>query len=160
MKKLYDRTGLDGWFNIKHFRNGELLSEEIVHNTTTTVGRKRVAGLINERVSGAGQGFNYLAIGSSGTVSTSASTALTTELTYASFARTAATCTWQTTTTASDTARLVHTWTSASAGTVNVRECGILDTASGGNMLAKTTFAAKAMANADTLAINYSIKVS
>ena len=55
---------------------------------------------------------------------------------------------------------MVHTWTSASAGTVNVREIGILDTTSGGNLLARTTFAAKPLANADVLVVTYNLKVS
>ena len=160
--EIQDKTGLGGWFTIKHFRNGELLEQEIVHNTTTNVAFKRVAGLIGGIAPGSliGNAFNHLAIGSSGTAAVAANTTLATELTYASFARSAATTTWQTTTQASDTVRLVHTWTSASAGTVNVREIGILDTTSGGNLLARTTFAAKPLANADVLVVTYNLKVS
>jgi hypothetical protein len=72
--------------------------------------------------------------------------------------RAAATCTRTITTTANDTAQLVHTFTATASQ--SVREAGIFDTATSGVMLARQTFTAKALDSGDTLAVTYRVKVS
>jgi hypothetical protein len=150
---------LEGVFNIKHFREGQLLSEETIHNTTTNVAFKRVAGLINGRINGLGVNFDYLALDQSTGATAAASTGLAIECTTCGLGRVAATCTWQTTTATSDTAQLLKTF--AATNTKTIYGAGVFDTATtGGNMLAGTHFAGKALVSGDTLAITYKVKVA
>ena len=151
------KTGLlnlSGRIGIRHIRDGKTLSYEEVDNTVTATGKAEVAGLINEVTS---IGFKWIAIGSSSTAAASANTALAAELTTGGLSRAAATCTRVTTDDTDDTAQLVHTFTATA--TLTVQEAGIFDSASGGIMLGRQTFAAKNMESADTLAITYKVDV-
>jgi len=151
-----ESTLLPGVFLIEHIRDNKLLSKIEIHNTATAVGKAIVAGLINEVSSG---GFKWLALDSSSTAATDSDTALAAEITANGCGRLAATCTRVTTDDSNDTAQLLHTWTAT--GTQTVQGVGIFDTstASGGNMLARTTFAAKAMETNDTLAVTYKVDI-
>lgn len=153
--KLNGSVLLKGQFNLKHIRNGKLLSEETIDNTITTVGIREVAGLINEVTTG---GFKWIELGSSSTSASAANTTLAAAITAAGMPRAAATCTRTITTTANDTAQLVHTFTATASQ--SVREAGIFDTATSGVMLARQTFTAKALESGDTLAITYKVKVA
>lgn len=145
---------LVGKFRIRHIRDGKVLSEEEIRNTITTVGKAEVAGLINEVTS---IGFKWIELGSSSTAATSANTALAVAITSPSLGRSAATCSRVTTDDTDDTAQLVHTFTSTATQTV--REAGIFDSASGGILLARQTFGAKNMEDADTLEVTYKVDV-
>lgn len=150
---------LDGVFEITHIRDGKIIDREVIHNTTTNVAFKRVAGLINGRISGAGVNFDYLALDQSTGATAAASTGLAIECTTCGLGRAAATCTWQTTTNASDTAQMLKTF--SATNTKTIYGAGVFDTATtGGNMLAGTHFAGKAMVSGDTLAITYKVKVA
>jgi len=153
--KLQGAITLKGKFIIRHFRNGQLLSEEEIDNTVTNAGKAEVAGLINEVTSG---GFKWLAVGSSSTAASASDTGLASEITANGLGRAAATCSRVTTTVTNDTAQLVHTWTAT--GTQTVKEAGLFDTstANQGNMLARQTFSAKNMENNDTLELTYKVK--
>ena len=155
--KLNGAIILKGKFGVRHIRNGKVLSEEWIDNTITNTGKPIVAGLINEVVSG---GFKWLAVGSSSTTAAATDTALATEITTNGLGRSSATCSRVTTTVTNDTAQLVHTWTAT--GTQAVQEAGIFDTstASGGNMLARQTFAAKNLEANDTLQLTYKVSVA
>lgn len=147
---------IQGWFEIDHYRNGELIDREIIDNTTTNTGFAEVAGLINEVTN---IGFKWIALDNSSTAATAADTALAGEITVAGMSRVASTCTLTTTTISDDTALLVHTFTATASQAV--QGAGIFDTAtSGGVMLARTTFTSKAMETDDTLAITYKVKVA
>jgi len=68
--KLRGAVGLDGQFTIVHKnKDGEILCEETVHNTTTNTGFAEIAGLINESTS---IGFKWLALDSSSTTAAAA----------------------------------------------------------------------------------------
>ena len=152
---IKENIGLRGYFYIRHCRGNELLEEIKVHNTVTNVGKDEVAGLINGTRTGA---FAYLSLGTSETAASATDTELKAAIAAGSLARASATCTQVTTDVANDTAQLVHTFT-ATAG-YGVKEAGIFDTAtSGGRMLARGTFAVKAMTNGDTLTVTYKIDV-
>jgi hypothetical protein len=153
--KLNGMITLKGQFNFKHYRNGKLLSEETIDNTITTVGIREVAGLINEVTTG---GFKWIQLGSSSTSATAANTTLAAAITAAGMSRAAATCTRTITTTANDTAQLVHTFTATASQ--SVREAGIFDSSTSGVMLARQTFIAKALESGDTLATTYKVRVA
>lgn len=153
--KLNGMITLKGQFNFKHYRNGKLLSEETIDNTITTVGIREVAGLINEVTTG---GFKWIQLGSSSTSATAANTTLAAAITAAGMSRAAATCTRTITTTANDTAQLVHTFTATTSQ--SVREAGIFDSSTSGVMLARQTFTAKALESGDTLATTYKVRVA
>lgn len=153
--KLKGALNICGKFRLIH-RNkfGDVLSDEEIGNTVTTVGIAEVAGLINEATSG---GFKWLALGSSSTSAAAANTTLATEITAAGLGRSAATCTRVTTDGSNDTARLEHTFTATT--TQAVKEAGIFDSSSSGVLLARQTFTAKNMTASDTLNLKYSIDV-
>lgn len=73
----------------------------------------------------------------------------------------AATVDLQSSATASDTCRFVHTWTcSVAAGTIDVDECGVFNSSSGGDMLCYGTFgAAIPLGSGDTLKVTWSVQV-
>ena len=155
MKKL-TALKLNGWFEITHRRDDRIISKVKIHNTATATGKAVVAGLINEASSG---GFKWLALDSSSTAATSSDTGLASEITGNGLTRVAATCSRTTTDDTNDTAQLEHTWTAT--GTQTVQGVGVFDTstASGGTMLARTTFSAKNMVANDTINIVYKIDI-
>lgn len=69
---------------------------------------------------------------------------------------TAGTSTQQTTTTTSDTYRVVATRTATGAGTVTA--LGLFDAASGGNLFSKGDFAGVALASGDSIQATWNIK--
>jgi len=154
--KLKGAVTLKGRFRIRHFRDGELLSEEWIDNTVTNAGKAAVAGLMGEVTSG---GFKWIALDASSTAATAADTDLASEITANGLGRAAATVTRVTTDVTNDTLQLVHTWTAT--GTQTVRGAGIFDTstAEAGTMLARQTFTAKNLEANDTLEVTYKIDV-
>ena len=145
---------IHGTVTLRHIRDGKILSDETFSNTTTVTGKAEAAGLFNGTRTGA---FTYIAIGSSGTVATTANTALVTEITGAGMARVASTCSRVSTTGANDTAQLLHTFTATA--TQAVREVGIFDSAAVGVCGGRSTFAVKNMASADILQVTYKVKM-
>jgi len=146
-----------GVYEIRHYRNGKLLSEETIDNTSTTAGFAKIAGLYNEDSSG---GFKWLALDESSTTYTAASTALGAEATSGGLGRAEATNSRVTTTSTSDTAQAVKTFTATATKTV--LGAGIFDTstASAGTLSAGTHFTAKNMESDDTLQVTYKVKIS
>jgi len=155
--KIKGALQIEGFWTIRHMRGDKILSEETIHNTTTNVGFKEVAGLINEQSS---IGFKWLALDNSGTAAAAANTTLASEITDAGLGKAAATCSKVTTTVAGDTAQLLKTFTATATKTV--RGAGVFDTAgaSTGVLLARSTFSAKNMEANDTLQVTYKIKVA
>ena len=143
---------LKGVVSLRHERNGVVLLEERFTNTITNMGRDQVAGLINATRTGV---FTRLALGTSETAAAVGDIALKAEISGGSLARASATATQITTDTTNDTAYLVHTF--SSTGTYTVKECGIVNSASGGRLLGRKTFTGKAMVSGDTLTIYYGI---
>ena len=153
--KLNNTITLKGQFDIKHFRNGKMISQETIDNTVTSTGKAEIAGLINEVTS---IGFKWLALDASSTVATAADTTLASEITSPSLARAAATCSRTTTTVANDTAAAIKTWTSTATQTVY--GVGLFDSASSGVMASRATFTAKNLVSGDTLQVTHKLKVS
>jgi len=154
MKNL-ESVLMKGQFSICHKdRNGKVLSEEVFDNTITTTGKAQVARLFDGDSTNI---FKWIGLGSSSTTATAANTDLITAITAAGLTRAACTVTQATTTTAGDTAQLVHTFTATASQAV--REAGIFSTAtSGGVMACRQTFTAKNMENGETLAVTYRVK--
>lgn len=156
--KLQGAILLKGEFTIRHFRDGKLLSKEVLDNTITNVGIADIAGLINANRS---DQFKWLALGDTSTAAATTDTASAlSEITTAGLGRAAATPTQVTTTLSSDTAQCVKTF--AATATKTVRGVGLFDTstASGGTMASRVTFSAKNMENGDTLQITHKMKVA
>ena len=145
---------LKGINKIVHSRNGEVLSEERFSNTITNMGLDQVAGLINATRTGA---FTRLALGTSETAAAVGDIALKAEISGGSLARASATATQITTDITNDTAYLVHSW--SSTGSYTVKECGIVNSASGGRILGRKTFTGKVMTSGDTISIYYGIDI-
>jgi hypothetical protein len=152
--KLKGQIALKGIVTICHYRNGRLLSEERIYNTKTTVGIDQVSGLIGGLRASA---FDTLRLGTSGTQATSADTDLLALISAGSLAPAAATVTQITTDTTNDTAYWVKSWSATASYTV--KEAAIATSASGGRILSRTTFDAKALTDGDSLTIYWQIDV-
>ena len=156
MKNL-DAVLMKGQFQICHKdKDGKVLSMEVFDNTITTTGKAQVARIFDGASTNI---FKWIGLGSSSTSAAAANTDLAAAITTSGLARAACTVTQATTTTAGDTAQLVHTFTST--GTVSVKEAGIFSTATtGGVMACRQTFTAKNMEASETLAVTYKVKFS
>jgi len=118
----------------------------------TTVGKYAVA----EKIGGLGSitDFTYLALGYDGTTAVVGDTALASEAADSGLARAAATVTTDT----ADVLQLVHTWTATA--TKVLRECGVLNDASAGVLLAHSDFNSISVDSDDSIQITYKITVS
>jgi hypothetical protein len=113
----------------------------------TNAGKAEVAGLTGN--TGSPTAFTYLANGSGATAFAATQTALVTENTANGSARAAATVSRTTTTVTNDTLVLTKQWTAT--GAVTIKEAGIFNGSSGGDMLARKVLAATVtLANTDT----------
>jgi hypothetical protein len=103
--------------------------------------------------------FAYQALGTGSQTENTNVSALQSEITNSGLSRvSAATVDLQSSATASDTCRFVHTWTAS--GSKNVAECGVFNSSSGGDPLCYATFASPIpMQSADTLKITWSVQV-
>lgn len=146
---------LKGVFTIKHLRGDNVIDEMVIDNTITNSGKATVAGLLNAINSST---FRYMALDSSGTAAAAANTALASEITSPSLDRALATTSRVTGTVTNDTDQLLHTF--SSTATQTVRGVGIFSTASGGIMISRATFTAKALESGDTLQVTHKITVS
>jgi len=119
-----------------------------------TVGKNAVAEMI--AAIGSNEGFDQLALGTSGTAAAATNTALAEELVGSGLAKATATCT----TTTANILQLQHTWTAT--GTKAVKECGIFNshTATDGTILARSAFSAINVDSGDSLQITYKITIS
>jgi len=138
-------------------KNGNLKDYRKLKNLIVNVGKAQVAGLINGVVT---TPFKYIAIGDGSstnpgtcTAPSATDTALGHEI-----ARASATTGRTTTNVTNDTATLSATFNFTSS--YAICETGIFDASSGGNMLARQTFAVVNVASGDSLTINWRIVVS
>lgn len=120
----------------------------------TTVGKNAVAEMIGGL--GTNEGFDQLALGTSGAAATVADTALKSELTASGLAKATAT----TTTTTANILQLQHTWTATT--TVAIEECGVFNshTATDGTLLARSNFSAVNVVSGDSIQVTYKVTVS
>ena len=136
-------------------KRGRIKEDRLIGNTITSVGKAELAGLMIVDVGGTG--FDYIAIG----IGTPSATALGSESTTNGGARRGGadvTGTRVTTTTADDTGQLVTTFTFT--GALALTEAGIFNAASAGTMLASQSFSVLNVADTDTLAITWRIKIA
>jgi len=118
----------------------------------TTAGKDAVA----EKIGGLGSvtDFTYLAIGYDGATAVVGDTALTSEATDSGLARAAAVVTTDT----ANVLQLVNTWTATA--TKELRECGVLNDAVAGVLLAHSDFNAINVDAEDSIQITYKVTVS
>jgi len=149
------KTHLGGsWFtrrNLNEYNTGE------IKIGITAVGKKECAQLLGN--TGSPTAFTYLANGSGATAFAKTQTALVTENTANGSARAAATVSTTTTTDTDDTLSLVKQWTAS--GAVTIREAGVFNASSAGDMLARKVLAATVtLADTDTWTWTHLITVA
>ena len=148
---------LEGKFKLRHFRSAVLIDDREVKNTIVDVGKAGVAGLIIQ--TGSTSPFSYIALGTGTNATSTADTALQTEISTGGGERALATLSRVTTTVTNDTAQLVHTFTFT--GSYAVTEAGVFNSSSSGaTMLSRKTFTPVSVVAADTLAVTYQIGVT
>ena len=105
--------------------------------------------------------FSSMALGSGSQADSTDLQSLQSEIAASGLARaSAATADVVSSATASDTCRFVHTWTATASLASGVKECGVLNSATTGDMLAYGTFAsAIPMESGDTLQVTWSVQV-
>ena len=129
------------------------LNNEIVHqcdNLVVTAGKNWVAGRFKD--GSIPDEMSHMAIGSADTAAAAGNTALATELNRIALTTDGGTV-------STNTVQYDATWTS-SHGAYVVKEAGIFNAASGGTMLARTTFAVINKGTDDTVSISWTITVS
>ena len=129
------------------------LNDEIVHqcdNLVVTAGKQWVAGRFKDGSIPAE--MSHMAIGSADTAPAAGNTALATELNRIALTTDGGTV-------STNTVQYDASWTSAAAAYA-IKEAGIFNAASGGTMLARTTFAVINKGTDDTVSISWTITVS
>ncbi|HDY66400.1 hypothetical protein LCGC14_3037950 [marine sediment metagenome] len=153
--KFQGGISLRGTLTLRHFRKGQLLSEQEISNTVTTIGRDQVAGLIN---GARASQFDTFQLGTSGSEAAIGDSSLKAVISAGSLAPAAFTASQLTTDTPNDTAYCVHSW--ASTGSYTVKEIAIATSASSARLLTRTTnFTAIGLSNGDSLTVYYKIDV-
>ena len=129
------------------------LNNEIVHqcdNLVVTAGKNWVAGRFKD--GSIPDEMSHMAIGSADTAAAAGNTALATELNRIALTTDGGTV-------STNTVQYDASWTSAAAAYA-IKEAGIFNAASGGTMLARTTFAVINKGTDDTVSISWTITVS
>lgn len=147
---------LKGVFTIEHRdRDGNLKDKFEIDNTVTNTGKVALATLIQ---GGASARFLRLALDADSTAAAAANTALGSEITSPSLKRVLSTNTLATVNVSNDTSQLVHTF--SSTATQAVYGVGVFDSATGGTMISRTTFAAKNLVSGDSLQVTHKLTVA
>ena len=129
------------------------LNNEIVHqcdNLVGTAGKNWVAGRFKD--GSIPDEMSHMAIGSADTAPAAGNTALATELNRIALTTDGGTV-------STNTVQYDASWTSAAAAYA-IKEAGIFNAATGGTMLARTTFAVINKGTDDTVSISWTITVS
>ena len=129
------------------------LNNEIVHqcdNLVVTAGKNWVAGRFKD--GSIPDEMSHMPIGSPDTAPAAGNTALATELNRIALTTDGGTV-------STNTVQYDASWTSAAAAYA-IKEAGIFNAASGGTMLARTTFAVINKGTDDTVSISWTITVS
>lgn len=135
-------------------RDGKIHSQEKHDNLIVNGGKALVAGLLNGVIT---DYFSYVALGTDNTAAAVGQTALLAEITTDGGERVAATTSRVTTSVTNDTAKWVATWNIT--GTLAVREAGIFDDPTAGNMLSRRV-TSQDVENGDILTANWTIQVT
>ena len=129
------------------------LNNEIVHqcdNLVVTAGKNWVAGRFKD--GSIPDEMSHMAIGSADTAAAAGNTALAPELNRIALTTDGGTV-------STNTVQYDASWTSAAAAYA-IKEAGIFNAATGGTMLARTTFAVINKGTDDTVSISWTITVS
>src|ERR1035437_2720073 len=149
-----DKSNSGGYFKIEHYRDGKLLSKEVVPNLLMNVYPAVVSGLLG--ATGSQVAFTYLALGTSATAVAATQTTLVAETVVSGLARAAATVSRITTTLTNDTLSLVKTFTAG--GSATIEEVGTFNASSNGVMACRALTTSKLLVLNDTIAITYTIQ--
>ncbi len=118
----------------------------------TNVGLEYIAKLINGIVTNY---FDYLALGTGSTTESATDTALEAEVSAGGLARALATLSYE----ADYKAKFEKTWTYTGSG-ITIKEWGLFDAASSGNMAARQVISNQVLAINDTLTLTVRITTS
>ena len=144
----YGGMKMKGWGTLEVLDvDGEVKEYSEFTNTVTNTGKAEVVGLFTGVT---GSAFDYVAIGTDSTAPTASDTAIGAEL-Y----RSQSTATRTTTTVTDDTA--YYSGSIAITGSATIAEIGILNSSSGGVLLARAKDS-KVVSNGDTLNYTYSVQ--
>ncbi len=146
---------IKGWVRIIHFdKTGKILNIEEGKNMVVSSGKQYISKLINGIST---QPFKFMAVGTDVTAEDPVQTTLIAEVTTpTNMARKEGTATYV----ADYQAKLSAIFTNNSGSPITLKEAGIFDTATtGGNMLARKTFADKVIAASEAIQIDWVITV-
>jgi hypothetical protein len=146
-KRLAEESAIQGFLQVEHVRNGEVIATIEEPNYVVDAGLAEVAALIS--TSGAGALFSAIAIGTDATVTAATQTQLIAESHRVVFADAVA----------SNTATFTATFNFT--GSFTIQEAGIFNaTVTDGDMLSRRVFSAVNVADGDSLVITWSITVN
>lgn len=151
MTQAKDKLKLKGSYNVKHYRDGELIDEQDVDNLVVNDGLAALSGLFLNDVSETE--FDFVAIGSGSTAPSASDSSLVTEID-----RQAATGTQETDSVTNDQAQLQSTFSFSGAQTIE--EVGVFNDAITGTMFSRSTISTVNVTNGDSLQVTYQITFS
>jgi hypothetical protein len=145
--------GMSHNVRLRHYRGEKLLREWHVHNLTVNAGLEWVKSVIsNNGDTEAGVDFmEYVAVGSSNAAPAAGQTALTTEISTSGLGRAIGTYA------SGATGICTVTKSFSVSGSETVEEAGLFDDPSAGTMLARVLTGTTAVANGDTLEVEWTI---
>jgi len=146
-KRLAEESAIQGFLQIEHVRDGEVIATIETPNYVVDAGLAEVAALIS--TSGGGSLFSAIAIGTDNSATAATQTQLIAESHRAVFADAVS----------DNTATFTATFNFT--GSFTIQEAGIFnETETDGDMLSRRTFSAVNVADGDSLVITWSITVN
>lgn len=137
---------------IQHVRNGVILSDEVVHNVVTTVGRDFLHTQ-GYGAAGVANGFNFIALSNDTLTETTASTTLSNEIVANGLARASGTVTH---TGGTNTTTVAKTFTCATASQA-AQKAALFTASSVGTMNHALAFTQRTLQIADQLIVTFTI---
>jgi len=147
--------GVQGWVQVSHVRDGQVLSFQESHNVITTTGVDVIAEQIGS-TSPSTNGANYIALTNNTAAASSASTSLTGEISTGGLARAIGAFAH---TNGTSTYTVSKTFT-ASATNTGVQKAGLFTSSAGNAMFAENTFSSVNLISGDQLTITWTITIS
>jgi len=140
---MKEAIGIKGKLTVQLIRDGKVIDERKVTNVIVTTGKALVATL----VSGSGTAFSHMAIGTDSTAEVVGDSALGAETGRVTLTSKAVT---------NNTVQYIGDFP-AGTGTGSIVEAGVLNAASAGTMLNRTTFSAVNKTASDALKITWDV---
>lgn len=135
---------ISGWVRVRHFRGGELLSEQQGKNRVVTVGKQLVASIMAVSPGPARPG--WMALGDDDTPVADDQTALQNETTRDALSGSVASGN-----------EVILSCTRTAVGTETVRECGMFNAGAGGTMLCRFVIQEVTLAVNDQLIVDWTL---